>query len=356
MEERRRNLWVGLFVLVGLATLATLIVLFGQGPTALTTGGTYPLHIHFNEVADIRAGNLVTVKGITVGRVTSVDLLDRERYEAGVDVVVAIENAYWLPEGSVAQTTEVMLGQGRPPVEIIPGPDGAEPLVSGASLPGTILKAIDTILPQTVLRTFENSARNIGDAAEALTPVLEELEKILEIRSPAEVDRSAAVQGNLSSALARFDASLKHFNDVLGDPEVKSQLRATVENVHAMSEQGKNVAEDLEQAAADVREMMAEGRQLLTRVDQSVEKMDVRAENLAQAVTGSLDSMDRVLDHLNIIGQQVSSGQGNIGHLIMDNKLYESLVISSERLSQAVEEFRALIREWREGGKIRVAF
>ena len=138
MEETRRNLWVGIFVVLGMAALGTLIVIFGRGPTWLVRGGTYPLHIHFDWVADIRPGNLVNVKGITVGRVEHVGLLDAKRFDAGVDVCVAIESQYWLPEGSRALTTESVLGQGRPPIEIIPGPMDAEPLAPGASIKGRV--------------------------------------------------------------------------------------------------------------------------------------------------------------------------------------------------------------------------
>ncbi len=353
MEEVRRNLLVGSFVLCGLVALGTLVVLFGRGPTALVSGGTYPLHVYFAAVSDVRPGNLVTARGIQIGHVTSVDLVDPKRFEAGVDVIVAIQKQYSIPEGSSAQTTEVMLGQGRPPIEILAGKIGAEPLQPGASLKGSIRGAMESIFPPGVVDTLQTSARQIGDAAEALTPVLDEMKEVLQKRTPEQVDRGL-MQGNLSSAVARFDSALRHFNEVLGDGQVKSQLRETVANVHDMSEQGKVVAADLQKAAADGREMMADGRKLIAKVDATVDKLDTRTADVTRGIMTSLDDMDRFLDYLNVVGQQVASGQGNFGQLVMDNKLYDSLVITAERLSMAVDEFRALIAEWRQG-KIKVA-
>jgi ABC-type transporter Mla subunit MlaD len=367
MEEGRRNIAVGAFVLVGLFALGILIVLFGQGPTWLVRGGTYPLHVHFDAVSGIRKGTQVTVRGMEVGRVEDVLLLTPHQRpgvegtlagvvgaDMAVDVVLAIRKEFLIPRGSTAQTTEPMLGQGRPPIEIIPGPSEAEPLVQGASITGKIQGALDSIFPKGVVDTFDTTARQIGDAAGALTPVLDEVKVLLEQRSPRDVDLPGGQQGNLSSAVARLDSSLKHFNEVLGDPQVKSHLRETVTNVHEMSEKGKKVMGDLEIASGDAREFMAEARKFVGHADQTLGNVESRFNDVAQATVGTLDRADRFLDYLNVVGDKVTRGEGNVGQLVNDNKLYEALVISAERLALAVEEFRALVAEWREG-KVRVA-
>lgn len=355
MAEGRRNLMVGVFVLAGVAALATLIVLFGRGPTWLVRGGTYPVYVRFDHAGGIREGTLVTVQGITIGRVEGVDVADLKRLDAGVEVLVAIESQYVLPQGATAQTTEPVLGQGRPPIELlVRGLEGQPPLQAGASITGVTRSAIDTIFPPGIVATFDTTARQIGDAADALTPVLEELEALLAARSPSDVDRPGGLQGNLTTALSRLDALLKHFNEVLGDPAVKSQLRDAIANLHAMSDKGTKVMSDLEAAAGDGRELMADARQLVSRADQTLITVDTRVTEVAQASVNGLDKIDQFMDHLNVIGAQVSSGQGNVGRLLMDSKLYEALQITVERLSLTVEEFRALIAEWR-AGKIRVA-
>ena len=40
----------------------------------------------------------------------------------------------------------------------------------------------------------------------------------------------------------------------------------------------------------------------------------------------------------------------DFGQLVMDAKLYESLVITADRLTLALDDFRSLIAEWRKGG------
>jgi methyl-accepting chemotaxis protein len=367
MEEGRRNVMVGAFVLAGLASLGTLIVLFGSGPTWLVRGSTYPLHVHFDAVSGIRKGTQVTVKGMEVGRVEDVALLAPAQrpgpagepasvvgHELAVDVVLAIRKEYLIPKGSSAQTTEPMLGQGRPPIEIIPGPSDADALAPGASLDGKIRRAIDSMFPPGVITNFETAVRQIGDAAEALTPVLDEAKIMLEQRATRDVDLPGGPQGNMSSAVARLDSSLKHFNEVLGDPQVKSQLRETIANVHDMSEKGKQVMADLQTAAGETRETVGDVRKFVAKADTSLDSFNSRITEVSQATMGSLDRADRFLDYLNVVGDQVTSGRGNVGQLVMDNKLYEALVTTAERLAQAVQEFRDLVAEWRQG-KVRVA-
>lgn len=372
MDERRRNLAVGIFVLLGLGAVATMIVIFGRAPSWFVRGGTYPLYVQFPDVSGIRSGTLVTVKGMTIGAVDGLELRkpppagmvgprpteEAARMVVGHDVSVsvrlAINSEYLIPKGSTARTTEPMLGQGRPPIEIIVGPPDAEPLEAGAVLPGTVQRAMDSIFPPGVVDTFQTTARQIGDAAEALTPALEEARELLERRAPGTVDAAGGPQGNLSSAVARLDGTLKHFNDVLGDGQVKSQLRETVANIHQMSENGKDVMTNLRTAASDARDVMADARKFVTKADETLDTLNGRVTDVSRATINTLDRFDLLLDNLNTVAKQVSSGEGNLGRLVMDNKLYEALRLTAERLSLAVEEFRALVAEWRQG-KVRVA-
>jgi uncharacterized protein YukE len=355
MDEMRRNMWVGIFVGCGLLALGALIVLFGQGPTWLS-GGRYRLHVLFEHAGNIRVGNLVTVRGMRVGEVVDIDLVDPRRLDQGVNVTLSIRNRYRdsIREGAYAETGEVMFGQGRPPIEIYPGLADAPPLGDGAWLKGRIRPALDSVFRPDLVQSFQSMAQHISDAAEALTPVLQELEDVIQKRSPEQVDQGLA-QGNISTAVARLDSALKHFNDVLGDPNVKSELRAAVSNVKDMTEKGQRVMGELEAAVQDVRQTIGDVRGFVGKADQKIENFDARVTEVSRAMVDTLDRMDRFLDSLNTVGQQMAAGEGNVGRLFMDDKLYESMLLTAQRLSLAVEEFRALVAEWRQG-KIRVAF
>jgi len=337
MSETKRNFLVGFFVMGGLGALAILIVMFGQAPTWLVAGETYPLSIRLPSAAGIKQGTLVTVYGKTVGRVRDTEFVDPARLSEGVRVIIDIDKGFRLPAGSRAQTSEPGLGQGRPPIETLPGPADAPLLAAGEELPGRISSAAESLIPPRVLATFETVATQIGDAAGALKPVLEDLHGVLQPRLPSEVDVEGGPPGNLASASARLDATLKHFNEVLGDPAVQSNLRATFENLSKASEQSNVVLADLKVALEDARGGVEEYRKLAVKGQETLAKVD---------------------ENVNAVGRQVTAGlnrgEGTLGRLLKDDRFYEALTLTSQRLAEMLTEFRALAEDWRKG-KVRVA-
>lgn len=349
MDELRRNIWVGLFVLAGLGALGSLILVFGYGPSALLQRNTYDLLIEFPDVSAIRPGNLVTARGVTIGRVSEVDLRDPNHLDAGAVVRCAIDRRYQIPAGSSAETTEPMLGQGRPPIVIIPGSPDSGPVAAGTVLEGRVKGGLEGILPAGTGETFKNATDQIGTAAEALTPVLNELRELLRQRSPELVDRGIE-QGNMSSAVARLDIALRDWNEVLGDPNVKWQLRDTVANIHQASLQARDAVDQFNQGAEDGRALIADARGFVARAEKSLANVDMQINDVARRANQTLDETSVFITNLNVAAAQISRGEGNVGRLIMDSKLYESLIITSERLTLALDDFRALIKQWREGG------
>ena len=108
--------------------------------------------------------------------------------------------------------------------------------------------------------------------------------------------------------------------------------------------------DDLQTAAADARELMADGRKMVARADETLTNLDHQVTDVSRATLDGLDRADRFLDYLNIVGEQVTSGKGNVGQLFMDNRLYESLLETTGRLRLAIDEFRGLIAEWQKHG------
>lgn len=355
MQERRRNMLVGLFVLFGLIAFGTLIVLFGRGPTTLLYGKTYPVVARFKSATGIRAGTLVTVWGKTIGRVQSVDFVDAERFEEGVRVVLAVDSRYQLPSGSYARTSEPGLGQGRPPINIVPGPSDAAPLQPWAEITGTMSSAAESLIPPEVISTLQSTASRIGEAAGALKPVLEDLHLTLQPRSPEEVDRPGGPQGNIASAAVRIDSALKHINDVLGDPVVKSHLREGIENFHAISVDGRTAVSDLKVAIGDAKAGAAEFKNLMVQGQDSLKTITSDISTTARSAQDGLDKAGRLISHVDEIMLAIHRGEGSIGRMVRDERLYEAAVLSFRRLTEMMEEFKKVALEWQKG-KIRVAF
>ncbi|RMF85403.1 MAG: hypothetical protein D6744_01445 [Planctomycetota bacterium] len=242
---------------------------------------------------------------------------------------------------------------GRPPIELIPGPPDEPVLESGAIIDGEITSAMASLIPPGILSTIERSATHLGDAAEAMKPVLADLHEVLRPRSPEEVDLPGGPSGNLSSAVARLDSALRSVNAVLGDSEVQNRVRSTVDNFYAMSEDGKQAAQNLRAASADFRGVTEKAGTFLDNTGATVEDIRGQVRTVAAALKKDLDLAADVLKQLHGISVKIDRGQGSVGKMLNDPKLYESMVLTFRQLTLTVQEFQVLIKQWQEG-KIRV--
>ena len=172
-------------------------------------------------------------------------------------------------------------------------------------------------------------------------------------RPPGGIGRPGGPPGNLATVVQRLDATFKHWNDVFGDPEVKSKLKTSVDNFYTMTEDGKLVVSEMKTAAADFRAATTETKALIQETSEAVKRVDAHVENVAKSLTEDLELASNLLTRLHSIADKIDRGEGTMGKLLTDTRLYESLVLTFRRLAETTEEFRLLIKEWQEG-KIRI--
>ena len=109
MQSRSLEIGVGLFLLAGLLALL-LLALRVSGLSATSSGDTYKLYAHFDNIAGLTVLAKVTMAGVTICKVTAIDL-DRDNYMARVTLQLekAVDN---LPVDSTASIlTAGLLGE-----------------------------------------------------------------------------------------------------------------------------------------------------------------------------------------------------------------------------------------------------
>ncbi|MBD9427547.1 MULTISPECIES: outer membrane lipid asymmetry maintenance protein MlaD [unclassified Pseudomonas] len=82
MQSRSLEIGVGLFLLAGLLALL-LLALRVSGLSAASSGDTYKLYANFDNIAGLTVRAKVTMAGVTIGKVTAIDL-DRDSYTGRV--------------------------------------------------------------------------------------------------------------------------------------------------------------------------------------------------------------------------------------------------------------------------------
>jgi phospholipid/cholesterol/gamma-HCH transport system substrate-binding protein len=109
MQNRTLEIGVGLFLLAGILALI-LLALRVSGLSASPSSDTYKLYANFDNIAGLTVRAKVTMAGVTIGKVTAIDL-DRDTYTGRVTLQLdkSVDN---LPIDSTASIlTAGLLGE-----------------------------------------------------------------------------------------------------------------------------------------------------------------------------------------------------------------------------------------------------
>lgn len=317
--KERNDVIVGGFVLAGVAVIVAGAVWlagarWGQADRTITA--------RFDEVGQLRSGNNVTVRGVPVGRVESVELTGA----GGVDVRMWLREDARVPPDPVAVIRPAsMFGQWE--VSIVPA--ASVPDVAADSLPRP-----EGGIPGYAQSDFAQLSEFTGDIAENLSRITDRLE----------VAFNEKTAQNLATSVENFE-------------------RASDELVTLLRQQRQGFggfAEDLGEAGSTVRQASAKLDSTMSRLERATEKGELPAivENTRRA-SASLDSMTRQLRtttrRLNRVlaradttfaGTQemvrtLNRGDGALGRLMTDTALYD-------RTAATLSELRALLADLRE--------
>ncbi|MGB4075654.1 outer membrane lipid asymmetry maintenance protein MlaD [Pseudomonas sp.] len=109
MQNRTLEVGVGLFLLAGLLALL-LLALRVSGLTVGSSDDTYKVYANFDNIAGLTVRSKVTMAGVTIGKVTAIDL-DRDSYTGRVTLVLD-DDVNNLPADSTASIlTSGLLGE-----------------------------------------------------------------------------------------------------------------------------------------------------------------------------------------------------------------------------------------------------
>lgn len=118
MQRTTLDLWVGAFVVAGIAALVVLALKVGNLST-YNVSETYQLSAYFTNVGGLKPTASVRSAGVLVGRVSSI-ALDNDRYEA--KVTISIDKRYQFPKDTFANIlTSGLLGEQY--IGLVPGGD-----------------------------------------------------------------------------------------------------------------------------------------------------------------------------------------------------------------------------------------
>ena len=108
MERSKNDLWVGLFVMIGLAALVFL-ALQAANLLSLNFQSTYRITAQFDNIGGLKPKAAVRSGGVVVGRVAGISF-DDERYQARIDL--DMDARFKFPkDSSLTSLTSGLLGE-----------------------------------------------------------------------------------------------------------------------------------------------------------------------------------------------------------------------------------------------------
>ncbi len=118
MERTTIDLWVGIFVVAGVAALVMLAMKVGNLGT-YNVSESYQVNADFSNIGGLKPKASIRSAGVLVGRVTDITL-DTERYQA--KVVMSLDKRYQFPKDTFAGImTSGLLGEQY--ISLMPGGD-----------------------------------------------------------------------------------------------------------------------------------------------------------------------------------------------------------------------------------------
>lgn len=295
--QQRRNMIVGAFVIVGVCVFIYMVFLFGELPVVAAKLTSYEVKVRFPSAPGIEKSTPVQYCGYPIGKVTNVSPPARFRDEQGeyryqVLVDMAISNDY----NAIPSNVRIKLfrrGMGSSYIELSTAP------MTEAQL--------QTLEPKYITGGMVLQGEN-GTGSELIPEDLQE---------------------KFKTFFSKVTVLVDNVNTIVGDEQNKTNLKNTLANLSKVTEESIATLQQ-------IKEFSQTGKEKLSSVSDSVTKT---SEELGE----TLIEVRRVLNKIN-------SGQGTVGKLINDDKLYENLVDSSEELKAALEKMKKLLDKTSEKG------
>lgn len=293
MEEKREQVFVGLFVLVA----AVLLVLTVFALSGAFAGAAKSFHAKFPNAAGLTPGASVHYAGgPKVGRVEKMQI---DPVNPGlIDMTFSVKND--LPvktDSSVAILSYSPLGDNH--LEIRPGSVGAALAPSGAQLPAKPYLGFNDLTEQI----------------NSLSPQAQELIANLNVRVKELGTTIARVNDLLNDRnRANISASLAHVNGMLA--EDRPLLRSSLENVNAASRKISPLLDQLSKTTDQANEtlkhvdsMLSENREdvhaSVLKLHESLDQVSILTHRLNQTLDVNSENIDEILENMRKVSENL---------------------------------------------------
>jgi ABC-type transporter Mla subunit MlaD len=313
-STRRTELWVGVFVFIGLALLGGLIVQFGRFGDRLR--GKYQLVVVFDDASGLIKGSEIRMGGARIGKVADHPELNAD---VKVQVTMSIDDPIRIPENSMIQIASATL-LGDKMIVITP-PEDAN--TTGRFIqPGAVLRGGGP----SGLDAIQNNAEAVSRDARRL---MQEAESTF-LKLDSAVDDIRIVTGRMADTLEKVNESilseknLQHVDGILANLDNASAEWAKASaSLDPTIGDARKAIQSIEKAAATTDDTMA-------RAGKRIDELEPALKEVPKAVS----SISRAADKAGAALDRVESGDGLLGTLAYDREVSDDAKAFIRNLKQ----------------------
>lgn len=337
MNERNRNLAVGVTVIVALCMLGGMIVIFTGLPELFKSG--YVVKMQFPSTAGTHAGDQVYLADIAIGRITDIGFTDNDPRK-GVTLTARITprvrvpgnvNAYIYTKGITGGAYLVLKNDGPPRINPATGavmeflPRQGEPVVQGYLKGAGLIP--DELL--TAVGSLTKLADNLNVMFTAPTETATSAPATSATQATTGPAAPPAPQANVQLTLLKLNRTLDALYAVVGDQQNQANIKASLANLNVATARAIETMDTLKAVAGNA---------------------DAKVNDLSQKLIADAEQISQLMMTINKAAVKMEQGQGTLGQMINDPKLYNNLVDATQKLSQVMSDFKTLVEDWKKQG------
>lgn len=347
MDENILKFRVGIFVVIAMVILAILIFLNSEGFTS-----QYTIFIKPQKAPSVKAGTPIRKNGILIGRVKSVTTEDDHvRLELAINEDEKIYANEVCSIGSESILGDAMVEFITMPVDQRGDPVRENHVMSTVAFKPSPLDFVSTfadLKPEfsETLSGLRRAGSSVDEAAKGIKSLTGTIDSVFQ-------DEDSDLKALLSDfrlmsqkaqvSLDNFNRLFENVNSVVGDPELKGQIKAafaelpkifqevrvtvadTREAINAFGEIPEGVNANLENLEGFTGSLKENGPEILTQVKDSLNNVDSFVEDI-QAFTKSFS--------------KISESEGTIGKLLNDTEVYDKVLETVQEAKSMVTGLR----------------
>lgn len=291
MKKKGTEMWVGIFVVIGIILLVLMTVKIEKFQVGRRIG--YPLHIYFDSAAGLEQNSQVRVAGIRIGDVEKVAL---ENGKAKVTFRLP-PHVILYRDAKAHLKSEGFLGEKY--IEITPGTPGNQKVEPNGM--------IEQGAPPVDVEYFLSKMSSVGDD---IKEVIKPVSDLMKSMDPQKVE---GVINNLD--------------------KFSGQLTSLTQDSKETIQKAKGAFSSLE----DIGEKVKKGEGTLGKLI-SDETIYQDARKTIETAKEAMENVKGTVDTLKNVSEKIERGEGTLGKLIQDESLYKEAKDTLETLKGVAEK------------------